>query len=73
MPLAVNRREYPNHTPEQVAGYIADALGLVAEFELDEKLETALVLKAIDLLASKQVTFEQVMPAGMVLPRLPPQ
>jgi len=67
----MRRTEEPHNTPEQVRGYLDEALTVVRELELDDELRVPAFLKAVDLLAAKQVFFEQPqpLPIGHVLPR----
>ncbi len=55
----MRRQEEHFSTQEQVAGYLEQALGIVADLELDDSLREIAFAKAIDLLAAKQVFFEQ--------------
>lgn len=59
-----------HNTPAQVREYIAGALEIVDELELHDELRVPAFVKACDLLAGKQITFEQVMPAGVDLAAL---
>lgn len=56
--LQVGRREDPHHTREQIEGYFRDAEAIVADAELGEDLRVPAFLKAVELLAAKQITFE---------------
>jgi hypothetical protein len=51
--------EGKHNTPEQVRGYLDDALAIVAELEPPGDLRALAFGKAIDLLAAKQIVFEQ--------------
>lgn len=68
MALPVGRREYPHHTPEQVRGYLIEALAILAELELTDDLRPLAFSKAVDLLAAKQILVEQAQPAGLAWP-----
>ncbi len=57
--VQVGRREYPHHSREQIVGYLRDAESIVGELELDAELLVPAFLKAVDLLAAKQIVFEQ--------------
>ncbi len=59
MALTVGRQEYPHHSREQIVGYLRDAEAIVGELELDPELLVPAFLKAVDLLAAKQIVFEQ--------------
>lgn len=59
------------HTPEQVAAYLDEALRITAEAGVSDETRGPLLLKLVDLLAQKQVWFDQVTPAGVVLDRAP--
>ena len=54
------RVEYPHHTSEQVRGYLADALAIVTELDLDDDLRALAFAKAVELLAAKQIVMEQI-------------
>jgi len=64
----MRRSEEAHHTPAQVAGYIADAAKIVVEAELHPDFQVPAFLKAVELLASKQIFFEQpqVMAGGLM-------
>lgn len=55
----MRRTEEQHNTPEQVAKTIAAALKLVRTLEIPPALEVVAFTKAVDLLASKQIFFEQ--------------
>lgn len=59
------------HTPEDVARYIADAGRIVEEADIPPDLTEAAFVQALNLLAQKQVTFEQVTPSGVLLNNRP--
>lgn len=67
------RVEYPHNTERQVHDYLTKALTLVAELDPPDDLRGAVFVKAVDLYSAKQITVEQVMPAGVVLGGLPPR
>ncbi len=55
----MRRQEERFHTDEQVRAVIAEALAIVSEFEIDDELKVPVFMKAAELLAAKQVFFEQ--------------
>jgi hypothetical protein len=59
------------HTPEDVRRYLADALNIVDGAELTDDLREPAFVQAVNLLSQKQVTFEQVSPAGILLNQHP--
>jgi uncharacterized protein (UPF0147 family) len=59
------------HSREQVTGYVAVALAIVEDQVVPEDLREAAFAQAVQLLAQKQVTFEQVSPAGVLLNHQP--
>lgn len=63
--------ELPHNSPEQVTQYLDTALRLTAEMDVPEDLRVAFFNKAVDLVAAKQITLEQIQasPLGMVLGR----
>jgi hypothetical protein len=65
----VNARktEDHHHSPEQVNGYIAQALVLLDEHELTADERANLLPHVVNLLAIKQIFYEQVVPT-MALP-----
>lgn len=65
--------EYAHNTREQVVEYIGEAAKVVAELELDDDLKVPAFVKAIDLLAAKQITLTQVAPMGVDLRTIPRQ
>lgn len=67
----MRRKEEQHNTPQQVRDYLTEALAIVGELEVTDELRVPAFEKACDLLAGKQVTFEQVAPAGFDLSRLP--
>jgi len=64
----VRRTEEPHNTLEQVEGYVRDALALVERLEVPEDLREVAFGKCCDLIASKQLFYEQ--PQAMPLPPL---
>lgn len=60
----MRRTEEQHNTPEQVAEIIGTAARLVVEAELTDDLQAIAFTKAIDLLASKQIFFEQAQPVA---------
>lgn len=63
------RKEDHHHTPEEVAGYLDTALAIVRDAELDDEWKVAAFLKAVDLLASKQIFYEQPQALPPILAR----
>lgn len=55
----MRRQEEFFHTEDQVRTVIADALSIVSEFEIEDDLKVPVFMKAAELLAAKQVFFEQ--------------
>lgn len=51
--------EYHHHTKEQIYDYLTEALRIVARLELDDDLKAIAFSRCIDLLASKQIFYEQ--------------
>lgn len=67
-------RELHHNTPEQVTSYLRAALNCVDEAEIPEDLRGPAFVKAVDLIAAKQVMLDQadVQPVGvpaMAIPR----
>lgn len=58
----MRRTEQPHNTREQVVEYLSTAAAIVGELELDDDLKVPAFLKACDLIAAKQITFEQLAP-----------
>ena len=56
------------HSPEQVNGYIEQALVLLKAHELTPDERAHLLPQIVNLLSGKNITYEQVVPAGMLLP-----
>jgi hypothetical protein len=56
------RRDIPHNTPEQIDGYLSDALALVETQEVPEDLRVMFFAKAVELLAAKQIVVEQYAP-----------
>lgn len=61
--------EHYFHTPEQVSEHLRAALDICDAHDLPPEMVEAVVPTLLTLLTQKQVTFEQVAPMGMVLPR----
>jgi hypothetical protein len=57
------------HSPEQVNGYIEQALVLLDEHSLTADERARLLPVVVDKLSNKNITYEQVVPAGMLLPQ----
>jgi hypothetical protein len=55
------------HSDEQVREYVAKASAIVDDLEVADDLREAAFAQAVQLLAQKQVTFEQVSPGGLLL------
>jgi hypothetical protein len=66
----VRRIEHQHNTREQVKGYLETALELVGELEVDGDLKVACFEKAVDLVAGKQIVFEQAGFAGVDLAKI---
>jgi len=65
----VRRTEDYHHTPAQVNGYIEQAIVLVNATGLGEGARERLLPHIVNLLSGKNITYEQVVPAGMDLPQ----
>lgn len=65
------RSELMHNSPEQVREYLAGALAVVAELEVPDDLRAVAFDKAVNLLASKQITVEPIVPMGNGLGLLP--
>lgn len=63
--MTIQRQEIPNHTPEQIRGYLVDAEELVAELDIDDRLLEAAFTKAVDLFASKQILLQETPTIGL--------
>lgn len=63
------RVDIRHHSHDEIRSYLADAQRLVHEAELDGDLKVPAFLKAVELLAGKQVTLQQrevvPVPAGL--------
>lgn len=57
--------EAHHHTRDEVQRYVEDALSIVEAVELDGELRPLAFAKALDLLATKQIMYEQI--AGGIL------
>lgn len=55
----MRRVEHQHNTPDQVKQYLEQALAIVAELELADDLRVPAFTKAVDLVAGKQIVFEQ--------------
>ena len=55
------------HSEDQVRVYVSTAAAIVDELELADDLRESAFSQAVQLLAQKQVTFEQVSPSGVLL------
>jgi DNA-binding phage protein len=58
----MRRTDDHHHSKHEVARYLADALELVDEHELEAEVRAAAVSTAMTLLASKQIFYEQAAP-----------
>ena len=63
-------REIHHHTRNQVERYLSDALQLVNELELTDDLREACFTKAVDLLSSKQIFFNETDTSPVAVPRM---
>jgi hypothetical protein len=63
--ITTGRQEHPHHSREQIVRYLTDAEAIVGEAELDDELKVPAFLKVVDLLAAKQIVFEQTHIAGV--------
>ena len=63
-------REIHHHTRNQVESYLSDALQLVNELEMTDDLREACFTKAVDLLSSKQIMFDQTDATPVAVPRM---
>jgi len=64
------RREEHHYTKEQVREHLLAALTVVDELEIPDDLRSAAFTKAVELLSGKQILFEQVPAARVVVPDL---
>jgi len=67
--VSARRTEDYFHSPEQVNGYIEQAIVLLDEHELTTDERARLLPQLVNLLSGKNITYEQVVPAGMLLPQ----
>ncbi len=67
--MSARRTEDYFHSPEQVNGYIEQAIVLLDEHELTTDERARLLPQLVNLLSGKNITYEQVVPAGMLLPQ----
>lgn len=58
------KTEDHHHTAQQVRGYLDEAKRIVDELEVSSDLREIAYAKAVDLLAAKQVFYEQIAPIG---------
>jgi hypothetical protein len=67
----MRKADYQHYAPEQVRAHLAEALAIVEELELDDELRGLAFAKAVDLLAAKQMFFEQAQLGvpGLVMPQ----
>jgi len=63
----VRRIEHQHNTPEQVHHYLEQALAIVNALELTDDLRVKAFEKAVDLVAGKQITIEQIAPNAIPL------
>jgi len=66
----VRRIEHQHNTREQAKAYLETALELVAELEVTDDLRVPCFEKAVDLVAGKQIMFEQPQPIGLSLDQI---
>lgn len=66
----MRRIEHQHNTREQVREYLQTALEVVAELEVTDDLRRPCFEKAVDLIAGKQIVFEQPQVLGMPLDQL---
>jgi len=66
----VRRIEHQHNTPEQVHHYLEQALAIVNSIELTDDLRVPAFNKAVELVAGKQIVFEQIAPAGLELSQI---
>ena len=59
------------HSEEQVREYVEQALRVFHYVDVPDELREATFVQALNLLAQKQVTFEQVAPSGVLLNHRP--
>ncbi len=60
--------EAHHNTPEEVRGWLLDAIAVVSELEVPKDLRVAAFEKAYASLSAKQITYEQLeMTAGSLL------
>jgi hypothetical protein len=59
-----------HNTPEQAHQYLEQALVIVDSLELTDDLRVKAFEKAVDLIAGKQIVFEQIAPGGLDLSQL---
>lgn len=58
--------EHHFHDGEQLSEYVAEALSIVQAHDLEPPDSSRLLPVLVELLAAKQVQFEQVSPAGIL-------
>lgn len=58
----MRRIEHQHNTREQAKAYLETALAIVAELEVTDDLRVPCFEKAVDLVAGKQIMFEQAQP-----------
>lgn len=64
------RKDHQHHTPQEVAGYLDTALAIVKDADVPDDWKRDTFLKAVDLLAGKQIVFtESSLPPVMAIPR----
>lgn len=64
----MHKQEVQLNAPQQANDWLRDALALVNEIDPPADLRAAMFVKAVDLLAAKQVFFEQspaILPGGL--------
>lgn len=58
--MLTKQQELHHHSPEQVAGYLDDALRIVTEADLPDDLRPVAFVEVLKLLAGKQIQYEQI-------------
>lgn len=66
----MRRVEHQHNTRDQAKHYLETALELVAELEVADDLKVPCFEKAVDLVAGKQIMFEQAAIAPMDLSKI---
>lgn len=61
----MRRHEEHFHTPEQIAAHLDDALAIIHAAGVEDELKVPAFIKVLELLAAKQVFFEQAQPVAL--------